>query len=161
MRSLILTLACLILITPSFAAENQIEQRLQTQQERLKNIDEQASMKRQQIEDWYTRSFIEIRQLAERQAKQLKLSDRALWTEFIKMYEQTPQFDSYFKKTITMKTTTTFTRNAKSYELRAALMDSYFLCTTADLLMDNNFRQLLINISNGSAYNSQDLLIRS
>ena len=72
MRLLTVVLACLIFIAPSQAAENQIEQRLQIQQGRLKNIEEQASMKRRQIEDWHSNRLIEIRQLAERQAKQLR-----------------------------------------------------------------------------------------
>ncbi len=155
MRLLTVVLACLIFITPSQAAENQIEQRLQIQQGRLKNIEEQASMKRLQIEDWYLRSFSEIRQLAERQAKQLQLNDRAIWTEFAKMNEQTPQFDTYFKKSSLI-----FTRDTKSYEFHAALADSYFLSSAADLLMDDHFRKLLINLSNGSAYNPQSFLTR-
>ena len=156
MRFLILTFTCLVLIAPLQAAENQIEQRLQTQQDRLTNIEEQASIKRQQIEDWYSRQLIEIRQLAERQAKKFKLDDRALWTEYAMNEERVPRFDSYFNES-----TTKFSRDAKSYKLYIALADSYFLGTTADLLMDKNFRQLLINLSNGSAYNPQNLLIRS
>ena len=161
MKSLILILICLLLITPSKAAEQQIvqteqiEQRIKIQEQRLTNIKEQVSMKQKQIEDWYFRRLTELRQLAQRKAKQLKLDDRALWTEFVKMNEQTPQFDTYFKIS-----TTIFTRDAKSYELHAAMLDSYFLSSTADLLLNNDFRNMLIYLANGSSYNPEDFLIR-
>lgn len=182
MRLLISTLAFLLLVTSSQAAENQIgqnnqiEQRLKIQQQRLIDIEEQVSLKRQQIEDWYARRFTELRQLAQRKAKQLTLSDRALWTEFIKMNEQKTQFGTYFKMSTPtslrlngqipnafghyMKTTTAFLKDMEILGLRAALEDSFFLIAAADLLMDENFRMRLADLADGSAYNPQSLLIR-
>lgn len=175
MRTLIITLACLLLATPSqaegktIAQAEQTEQQLRIQEERLKNIEEQASTERQQIEVWYRRSLIELRQLAERKAKQLKLDNRSLWIEFVKMNEQTSQFDTYFKMNdqipnaygYFMNTTTVFLRDVETFELRAALADSYFLSAAANLLMDKNFRRRLADLADGSAYNPQSLPIRS
>ncbi|MBN2315688.1 MAG: hypothetical protein JXM79_17300 [Sedimentisphaerales bacterium] len=174
MKRLMLALVCLFLITPSQAEEKkngqtrEIQYQLKIQEERLKNIEEQASKELQQIEAWYADSLIELRRLAERKAKQLKLDHRALWAEFIKMKEQTPQFDTYFKMNdqlpnaqgYFMNTTLIFLRDVETFELRAALADSYFLGAVADLLMDSHFCKLLANLANGSAYNPQSLPIR-
>lgn len=175
MRSLILILACLSLITSSQAAEKQttkneqIEQRLKIQKERLINIEEQVSLKRQQIDEWYSQQLIELRLLALRKAKQIKLSYRELWTEFSKMSEQTPQFDTYYKMNDEIpnaygyfkNTNILFLRDVETYELRAALSDSFFMSQLADLLLDNNFRECLMELANGSGYNPQSFLIRT
>lgn len=175
MRSLILILACLSLITSSQAAEKQttkneqIEQRLKIQKERLINIEEQVSLKRQQIDEWYSQQLIELRLLALRKAKQIKLSYRELWTEFAKMSERTPQFDTYYKMNDEIpnaygyfkNTNILFLRDVETYELRAALSDSFFMSQLADLLLDNNFRECLMELANGSGYNPQSFLIRT
>ena len=174
MKRVILTLVCLLLVTPSQAEEKNLEQteqiqhQLRIQEQRLKNIEEQASRERRQIETWYKRQLMELRQLAARKAKQLKLADMALWTEFIQMHEQTSQFDTYFKMNdrmpnaygYFMNTTTIFLRDVETFELRAALADSYFLSVAANLLMDANVRRRLADLADGSAYNPQSLLIR-
>jgi len=41
------------------------------------------------------------------------------------------------------------------------MIDSYFLSTAANLLLDNEFCKLLADLSNGSGYNPQHILIRS
>jgi len=174
MRLLISIPFLMLLVTLSQAAEKQIgqneqiEQRLKIQEERLVNIEEQVSLKYQQIEDWYSRSLTDLRQLALRKAKQIKLSDRALWVEYAKMSEQTPQFDTYFKMNnyipnaygYFMNTTTIFLRDVETYKLRDAFSESFFLSSTADLLLDTGFRKCLIDLANGSAYNPQSLSIR-
>jgi hypothetical protein len=164
MRSLILILTCLILVAPCkavgkrprFVGADQIEQRIKIQQERLKDIDEQVSKERQTTEKWYTRQLADLQRLAARQAKQLILSKRMLWTEFVKMNNQITYADSYFSNVAR-----TFVGDTKAFELRAALVDSYFLDVVADLLMDNDFRKLLTGLADGSGYNPQSLLIRS
>lgn len=161
MRIAILTLACLLIATACQAAEKhlepaeQVKQRLQIQQERLKDIEELAMSERQAIEQWYTCHLTELRQLAQRQAKQLILSGRMLWTEFIKMNSQLPFADTYFSNTAR-----TFISDIEAFELRAAMIDSYFLSTAANLLLDKEFCKLLADLSNGSGYNPQNPLIR-
>ena len=162
-----LILVCLLWLTPSQAEEKNIEpvestpHQLKIQEERLVHIEEQAVIERQQIEAWYERQLSELRQLAERKVKQLKPDNRALWTEFIKMHEQTPLFDTYFKKNDQiLATTLMFIRSIETFDLRAALADSYFLSTTANLLLDPNFRKRLADLADGSAYNPQSLLVR-
>ena len=99
----------------------------------------------------------------------MKLDNRALWTEFIRMNEQTSQFNTYFKMNdqipnaygYFMNTTTIFLRDVETFQLRAALAESYFLSATADLLMDSHFRKRLVDLADGSAYNPQSLLIRN
>jgi len=193
MKTLILSVACLILAIPCQAVErqlqpdNQIEQtsasssavsslpkgsveaRLKIQQQRLKDIEQLAVSERQAIEQWYARHLTELRQLAQRQAKQLILSQRMLWTEFIKMNNQIPHADTYFKMNDQIPfahgyfkdTAPIFIRDVKAFELREAMIDSYFLSTAANLLLDHEFCKLLTDLSNGSAYNPQNLLIRS
>jgi len=162
MKTAILTLACLLLATACQAAEKQpaaeaqIEARLKIQQQRLKDIEEMAVSERQAIEQWYARQLTELRQLAQRQARQLILSQRMLWTEFIKMNSQLPFGDTYFSNTAR-----TFVSDTEAFELRAAMIDSYFLSTAANLLLDHEFCKLLTDLSNGSGYNPQNLLIRS
>jgi len=162
MKTAILTLACLLLATPCQAAdvqldqEEQIKQRVKIQQQRLKDIEHLAVSERQAIEQWYARHLTELRQLAQRQARQLILSHKMLWTEFIKMNSQIPFADTYFSNTAR-----TFIRDTKAFELRAAMIDSYFLSTAANLLLDHEFCKLLTDLSNGSGYNPQNLLIRS
>jgi len=162
MKTAILTLACLLLATVCQAANvkldqaEQIKQRVKIQQERLKDIEELAASERQVIEQWYARHRILLRQLAQRQARQLILSHKMLWTEFIKMNSQVPFGDTYFSNTAR-----TFIRDTEAFELRAAMIDSYFLSTAANLLLDHEFCKLLTDLSNGSGYNPQNLLIRS
>jgi hypothetical protein len=164
MRSLILILTCLILVAPCkavgkrprFVGADQIEQRIKIQQERLKDIDEQVSKERQTTEKWYTRQLADLQRLAARRAKQLILSKRMFWAEFVEMNNQVTYTDSYFSNVVR-----TFVGGTKAFKLRAALMDSYFLGVVADLLMDNDFRKLLTGLADGSGYNPQGLLIRS
>jgi len=175
MKTAILTLACLLLAIPCQAAENQpateaqIEARLKIQQQRLKDIEQLAVSERQAIEQWYARQLTELRQLAQRQAKQIILSQRMLWTEFIKMNNEIPHADTYFKMNDQIpfahgyfkNTSSIFIKDMKTFELREAMIDSYFLSTAANLLLDHEFCKLLTDLSNGSAYNPQNLLIRS
>ena len=172
MKRVVITLISLLIITPSQAEEKTIgpveSTQLKIQEERLKHIEEQASIEHQQIETWYKRQLSEIRQLAERKVKQLKPDNRALWTEFIKMHEQTPLFDTYFKMNekipnaygYFMNTPRNILRNVETFELRAALTDSFFLSAAANLLLDQNFRKRLADLADGSAYNPQSLLVR-
>jgi len=175
MKSLILVFACLLLVIPCQAAnvqldqEEQIKQRVKNQEERLKDIEELVLRERQDIEAWHARSLAELRQLAQRQARQLILSQRMLWTEFIKMNNETPHADTYFKMNDQIpfahgyfkNTASIFIKDIKTFELREAMIDSYFLSTAANLLLDQKFCKLLTDLSNGSAYNPQNLLIRS
>jgi hypothetical protein len=208
MKSLLLILTCLLIVTPCQSAEKQlideqqIEQRLKIQHDRLKDIQELVVKERKTIENWYAFHLAELRRLAERKAKQLIVSERMLWTEFIKMNNGTPHTDTYFKMNdqityansyfskvaqtykhvkksgelpkqeginlfdaSTVRWGTSFAVVPRSYtrafELRDALMDSYFLSTAANLLLDHEFCKLLTDLSNGSAYNPQNLLIRS
>lgn len=172
MKRVVITLISLLIITPSQAEEKTIgpveSTQLKIQEERLKHIEEQASIERQQIEAWYKRQLSELRQLAERKVNQLKPDNRALWTEFIKMHEQTPLFDTYFKMNekipnaygYFMNTPRNILRNVETFELRAALTDSFFLSAAANLLLDQNFRKRLADLADGSAYNPQSLLVR-
>jgi len=182
MKTAILTLACLLLATAcqavekQLAAEAQTEARLKIQQQRLKDIEELAVSERQAIEQWYARHLTELRQLAQRQAKQLIVSERMLWTEFIKMNnghadtyfkmnDQIPFAHGYFKTesmtSVLTNTAQIFIKDIKTFELREAMIDSYFLSTAANLLLDSEFCELLTDLSNGSAYNPQNFLIRS
>ena len=176
MKSLILILVCLLMVVPCQAAETQsgqtkqIPQRLKIQEERLQNMEKMFLRERQDIENWYTRRLAELRQLAQRRAKHFMPYYRMLWTEFIRMHNQIPYADSYFKVNDQITRVNSYflkiaqiykIKDTKPFELRDALMDSYFLGTAGDFLMDNDFRKLLTDLADGSGYNPQSLLIRS
>ena len=161
MKCIILTLAGLLLVSPSQAQEkknsqtDKITQQLSIQQQRLKNIEEQASTQRRQIEDWYVSSLKDLRQTAERMAKRWRPEIRALWTEFMKMHKQTPLFDAYYKQW-----TVVFATDPQSSDLRTAQVESYFLSAFADLLLDKRFCDLLTDIADGGPYNPYSFQIR-
>ena len=161
MRSIILIITCVLLITPLQAAEQQtnqsgqIQQRLENQEQRLANINEQVSLKQKRIEEWYNSSLAGLHQLAQRKARFIKLDYRALWAEFFKMKNPVPQFDTYY-----IRSTTIFTRQAEASLQHAAMLDSYFMTNLADLFLDPDFRDMLSVLASGSSYNPEDFLIR-
>ena len=164
MKTLILILACLLLVVPCQAVEKQVEQeeqikqqikwRLKNQEDRLKDIKELVTRELQGIEDWYLRRLTELKLLAERRARKLEPAYRIFWTEFIRTYNQAPYADSYFSYTAP-----TFIRDGdtKAFKLRDDMIKCYSLITAADFLIDSNFRKLLTDIANSHA---QSLAIR-
>ncbi len=124
-------------------AEEQINQLVKNQEERLQDIKELVSMEKQRIEDWYAHSLNELRQLAAERAQELEKPNRMVWTEFIKESNQIPYADGYFSKTHP-----TFVNYWETYQLRVALSDIYFLDTAQAFLLDKEARKLLASIVN-------------
>jgi len=180
MKTAILTLACLLLVVPCQAAEKaysaeaaakagqltheqQIKQRLKIQQQRLKDIEHIAASERQAIEEWHAKS---IQQLVELAASQLKTTDRMLWAEFrSKLSGETTYADSYFwskfPRTVSIlqdKNQVRVGQALKAFELREAMIDSFFLSLAQDFLTDCHFRKMLSDIVESE---EQNLLIRT
>ncbi len=179
MKSLILILACLLLVTPCQSAENQsgqtkqieqpsalrlrLEERLKIQQQRLKDIEELVASEQQSIEEWYARS---LRELVESTASQLKATDRVLWAEFkSKMTGEMPYANNYFwskfPKTVSIlqdKREVRVGQALKVFGLREAMIDSFFMSLAQDFLTNDNFRKMLSEIVDSE---TQNLLIRT
>jgi hypothetical protein len=124
-------------------AEDQINQRVKKQVSRLQDIKELVSIERQRIEDWYTHSLNELRQLAAERAQEFEKPVRVVWTEFIKESNQIPYADGYFSTTHP-----TFVRDRETYQLRVALSDIYFLDTAQAFLLDKEAHKLLASVVN-------------
>ena len=75
--------------------QEQIEQRLKVQEERLQDIEEIVSRKRQSIEEGYVYRLNKLQRWTEDRIKKVKIPDRVLWTEFLKAYHQISYTDSY------------------------------------------------------------------
>jgi hypothetical protein len=160
MKTLILIFGCLLLVIPSQAAEkNQADHSVQLniQKERLQDICDIASRRRQDIENRYLAGLMQLKQQALQRARKIKLLDRMLWTEFISKSGRKPYSDIYFYNARTF-----ILDDPKAFdELRGAMIDSYFLNTVADFLMDADARKLLADIVNSDTpRDSQNFLIR-
>ncbi len=161
MKTLISIFGCLLLLViPSQAAEqNQADhsEQLNVQQERLQDIRDTASSERQNIENRYLAGLAQLKQDALQQARRIRLLDRILWTEFISKSGQKPYSDIYFYNARTF-----ILNNPKAFDkLRGAMIDSYFLNTATDFLMDADAKKLLAYIANNNApRDSNNLLIR-
>jgi len=126
-------------------AEDQINQRVKKQLERLQDIKELVSIERQRIEDWYTYSLNELRRLAAERAQELEKPVRVVWTEFIKESNQIPYADGYVSITHP-----TFVRDRETYQLRVALSDIYFLDMAQAFLLDKEAHKLLASVVNAT-----------
>jgi hypothetical protein len=152
----------LLLVIPCKGAQNQADRSVQLniQKERLQDICDIASRQRQDIENRYLAGLTQLKQLALQQARKIKLLDRMLWTEFISKSGQKPYkpySDIYFYNARTF-----ILNDPKAFdELRGAMIDSYFLNTIADFLMDADARKMLADIVNSDTPRvSQNFLIR-
>jgi hypothetical protein len=149
----------LLLVIPCKGAQNQADRsgQLNIQRERLQDICDIASRQRQDIENCYLAGLAQLKQQALQQARKIKLLDRMLWTEFISKSGQKPYSDIYFYNARTF-----LLSDPKAFdELRGAMIDSYFLNTIADFLMDADARKMLADIVNSNTpRDSQNFLIR-
>ena len=142
-----LIVICVILSTVFCkGAENQIEERIKIQQSRLSDINQIVFQQREDVGNWYSFWVEQIRLSALQYAGKLKFSERAVWTEFIRITNQSPLTDAYFFNA------PTFLDDRKVYELRTAMMDSFFLDSAADFLMDAGTPALLSYLANSYVY---------
>ncbi|MCX5634795.1 MAG: hypothetical protein NTW55_02990 [Planctomycetota bacterium] len=121
--------------------------RTQNQQERLDNIESQVAVEQQGIENEFFRDIALLQESAEYQANRLKMSDRILWTAFIKMSFNEPYADIY--ATRYLEADFVYPEIKRPRKLVAA-MESYYLRTMADFLLDNNVQKLLSSIVNST-----------
>ncbi len=104
-------------------------------------IKQQVLTKQHQIENWHLRRLYGIRLQAEEEALRLKKSDKVLWTEFF-----AAKFNLSFSRQYLGCRGPIFLRGKKRTALRKAMIESYFLETTADFLMDSRALELLDTI---------------
>ncbi len=163
MKTLILIFGCLLLsVIPSQAAG-------QNREERLQDIRDTAARKRQAIENRYLVDLARLRLQALKQAQRTRLFHRMFWTEFISESYQRPYADNYIYK----RPHLCYDREAIKYDpklieynlrapdLRAALIDCYFIGAAEDYLMDADARKLLaeiVNINRDIPHGSRNLL---
>jgi hypothetical protein len=163
----------LLLVIPCKGAQNQADHsgQLNIQKERLQEICDTASRQRQDIENRYLTGLTRLKQQALQQARSIRSLDRyldkylyrsldrMLWTEFISKSCQKPCADTYFP----YYARTFLLNDPKAFELRVAMVDSYFLNMAADFLMDADARKLLadiVNINSDIPPDSQNFLFR-
>jgi hypothetical protein len=153
MKSAVSIAACMFLfwVIPCKGAQNETDhsEQLNIQKERLQDICDIASRERKDIENHYLANLTQLRQQALQQAREIRLFDRVLWTEFISKSRQKPYADNYFP----FLARPSFFNNRKAFKLYGAMIDSYFLNTAADFLMDTDARKLLVDIVNSDSQN--------
>jgi hypothetical protein len=71
-----------------------IEERIDSQEQRLERIKEITAKKRQEIEDYYAYMHQQLQRQTEEYLSTFKLLNRVLWTEFIKAYNNISYTDS-------------------------------------------------------------------
>lgn len=119
--------------------------------EPLQEKEELIARKRQHIEDRYARRLIVLRDSAEQRAKrEFRYPRRILWSEFLKMLNQTPTENRYFL-------TQSFLEH-KTYKLRDAMMKDYSVYSLGTLLLDENARRIVAHIESSGNY---DRLMRT
>jgi len=111
----------------------------------IQNNSQDTNQQYQAIENWYTFWVGQIRRSAEERAARLTFSEREIWTEFIMMTNQTPSFDTYF-----FNTARSFLDDKKTFQLRTALMDRFFIDSAASFLMDPAAKSRLSYIANNN-----------
>jgi hypothetical protein len=162
----ILTVFVLLAATDSQAAAKQnhdsVDWGMKNQEKRLREIEQEVSQRRSDIEDWYRNELNELRQSAEKRAKELLTdADRIFWIEFMRMNTHKPYADAYFinrspEEYYFVRGPLLFDRKAR--ELRKAMMDTYSIATTATFLMDPEAYEPVATIENNLNY---PLLIRN
>jgi hypothetical protein len=90
-----------------------------------------------------------LHQKAEEYASRVKASDRMLWVEFARMSSELPYADDYFHNE--HLNFLTFASDRSLVRRRAAMIESYFLTAFAELLMDDDFHELLAAVRDSSA----------
>lgn len=159
MKTLITIFGCLLLLSiPSQAAgqsQDDNNEMLNAQKERLQDISDIASSKRETIENRHIEALAQLRQEALQRARRIRLCERMLWTEFV-----SENYQKYYAENYIYGTPPLF-YDLKALKLRRAMTDSYFLDTAGDFLMDTEARKLLIDIINREIpRNSRNFLIR-
>ncbi len=153
MKTTIIMFISVLLAVPCKGIETQAggrkpaDEQLQWQEKRLTDINDTVLRQRQEIENSYAYGLSEVKKAALLQARTLKLLDRMLWTEFLGINSQ--EYFSY--------TARTFLDDERAFELRIAMIDSYFLDAAANLLTDDNAQKQLREIANS---NEQNCVIR-
>jgi len=173
MKFAVSIVACmlLLLVIPCKGAQNQADRsgQLNIQKERLQEICDTASGQRQDIENRYLVDLARLKLQALKQAQRTRLLNRMLWTEFISESYHKPYADNYiygipslcYDREAIKHDLKTIEYNLNAPELRAALIDFYFVGTAEDFLMDADARKLLaeiVTINRDTPHDSRNLL---
>jgi len=160
-------MVCLLLVSVCRSAEPvstlkvvscaNADRRLEPQQQRLMDIEQQILQEQRCVEQWYARSLAELRQTAERKARTLLMSEAALWTYFTNSAGQMPylfgevgsRFPSRAGILLSRQQMTTDQTRA-SLRLYEAMAERYLLSSMRDLLMNEDFRNLLCEIADST-----------
>jgi len=150
MKTYISILIFLFVAIPCFAAEKGVE----IQQQRLTDLEQYVTEQRQQVEQWYSNRVAELNQFIEDEAdKRFTHADRILWTEFLNILsnKEYPYEDAYFLKSSQPFFTDKnglkpFFLDREGFKVRNAMINQYFLKTTAEHLKDGRAYNLLIDV---------------
>lgn len=163
MKGVVSILFCLGVAAASAAApsltqeqQQELQARLENQRQRMGTVDHVVDRERREIETWYANRLSSLKErlekLAEDRARRLPLPYRMLWTEFVNTNNHVSWTNPYLSTTAQ-----TFWWDPDLFDLRSAMMDSYFLTALQDLLTDEGFYKFLANTRQSSA---RDPLLR-
>jgi len=159
--------ACLVLASVCRSAEPACEsksgswldtqRRLEQQRQRLEDIEQQILQEQRCVEQWHSRSLVELRQTAERKARTLLTSEAALWTYFTRSTGETPylfgEIGSRFPRRagiLLNRQQMTTGQTWASLRLYEAMAERYLLSSMRDLLMNEDFRNMLCEIADST-----------
>ncbi|OHB66434.1 MAG: hypothetical protein A2Y76_14160 [Planctomycetes bacterium RBG_13_60_9] len=116
-----------------------IAERIEVQEARLPQIEAVAAREREGVEQWYQQRRAEVtREVARRAAARIRLSDRALWTEFARMQLDLPPVKGYLDISHLF--------GCDAAVLRQAMIQEYFINEMADVLLSDEFERELSHI---------------
>ncbi len=174
MKTLLTILAALAMINTCQAATpaqaQQLHWRIQAQQDRLDQLEEDIEAERRRIQQWYQSQLADLQLAAEREARMLLAPERVLMTALLtktadapllvrrlSVYSPsdgrwffTPSDGRYVPETVSIFHRGSHVGTNKGRVARRlfdALEHRYFLNSMRALLLDNHFRKLLLDIA--------------
>ena len=157
MKMLLTILAALAMINTCQAATpaqaQQLHWRIQAQQDRLDQLEEDIEAERQRIQQWYQSQLADLQLAAERKARQLMPAERLLMTTLTTSACENPlltsRFGSYYPRLVlSLQDDEVFDYNKQKTALRLfrAARKWYYINKTQHLLTDPAFRALLLDV---------------
>ena len=114
-------------------------ERIKIQEARLPQIEAVATREREQVQQWYqSRRAALAREIARPEAARIRSSQRALWVQYADMYFNRPYEPPYFN--------IGFNPSLQTALLGEAMVEEYLTHEMADLLVDRDFEQKLVQL---------------
>jgi hypothetical protein len=101
------------------------------------------------INSWYSTQLTLLKNQAVYYARQIPPADRALWTEYLKLYTNAPSPEStfVFLTGALIQTDPAFFANTNAIVLKNTMTENFFLDSMANFLLDENAFMLLSSMA--------------